>query len=229
MHYRFKKPLLYTLLSAVLIVLANCGGQSSTVPAPSQTTPAASNQPATIAPSPSPAASNPIATPSATASTPTVDTAGAVSLQGGRVTFKLPPGFTPMTAEEINLKFPPRGGNRPQYVYANDQRNVAIAITFSNARVSPQQLPELQTVIRKSLGQAFPNAEWKSEEMDTINSTPWVHLGFVSQAIDTKVHNDTYFTSFDGKMLGFNFNSTVAQYEANKSELQKTRDSIVVR
>lgn len=134
-----------------------------------------------------------------------------------------------MTTEEINFKFPQRGGNQPQYAYANADRNVAIAVTFSSARVTPQQLPELQQVIRKSIGQAFPTAEWKSEEMTTINNTPWAHLAFISQAIDTKIYNDAYFTSLDGKMLGINFNSTVEQYERNHSELQKTRDSIVVK
>lgn len=225
--YKLKKQLLYIVSSAFLLGLTSCGESRSTTvstPTPSQSAPA-------IAPSPSnPTASSPSASPNATASTPpTVDSAGTVALENGRVTFKLPPGFTPMTAEEINFKFPPRGANRPQYVYANPLRNVAIAVTFSKARLSPQQLPELKTVIRKTLGQAFPNADWKSEEMTTINNTSWAHLEFVSQAIDTKVHNDTYFTSFDGKLLGFNFNSTVEQYEGNKSGLQRTRDSIVVR
>ncbi|BAU11381.1 hypothetical protein LEP3755_18750 [Leptolyngbya sp. NIES-3755] len=226
-HYSFKNQLLYVLSPVLLIALTSCGGSQST------STPSASVQPS-IAPSPtnpivsSPTVSSPTAAPSVAAS-PTVDSSRAVSLENGRVTFTLPEGFTPMTTEEINLKFPPRGGNRPQYVYANADRNVAIAVTFSPAKVTPQQLPELQQVIRKSVGQAFPTAEWKTEEMTTINNTPWAHLAFISQAIDTKIYNDAYFTSLDGKMLGINFNSTVAQYEANRAELQKTRDSIVIK
>lgn len=55
-----------------------------------------------------------------------------------------------------------------------------------------------------------------------------MQLEFISRAIDTNIHNDTYFTSFDGKMLGFNFNSTVEQYGAHKAELLKSRDSIII-
>lgn len=55
-----------------------------------------------------------------------------------------------------------------------------------------------------------------------------MQLEFISRAIDTNIHNDTYFTSFDGKMLGFNFNSTVERYGAHKAELLKSRDSIII-
>lgn len=151
-----------------------------------------------------------------------------VSLKNGRVMFQLPVGFTEMTQDEIDLKFP-RGGHQPQHVYANPERNVSIAITFSLTDVLPHQLPELQTVLRASLGKLILSIKWKREEITKINTIPWVHLEFVTQAIDTKIHNDTYYTSFDGKMLGFNFNSTVEQYEANRVALEKTRDSIMIR
>jgi hypothetical protein len=37
-----------------------------------------------------------------------------------------------------------------------------------------------------------------------------------------------YMTSFDGKLLGFNFNSTIAQYEKYKDALVRSRNSIRV-
>jgi hypothetical protein len=151
-----------------------------------------------------------------------------ISLKNDRVTFTLPAEFTQMSAEEIDLKFP-RGGNRPDRVYANPARSVSIAVTFSPAQVTPQELPELKISLRQFLGKVFPSAEWKREEIISINNTPWIHLEFVTQAIDTQVNNDTYFTSFDGRMLGFNFNSTVKQYQFNRVALEKTRDSIRIR
>jgi hypothetical protein len=151
---------------------------------------------------------------------PQAPIADTVSLKDDRVMFNLPPEFTEMSADEIDSKFPP-GSHQPQHVYANPERSVSISVTCADEKVMPHQLPELQTVLRNSLGQVFLSAEWKREEIIRINQTPWIHLEFVSQAIDTQINNDTYFTSFDGRMLGFNFNATVEQYEANRAELEE--------
>ena len=163
------------------------------------------------------------------AASPTTNATKRVSLVGGRVSFVPPAGFTAMTGQEIALKFPNRGGNPPKYVYANQRRNVGVAITFSSARLSPKQLPELKNAMSKFLEQAMLNIKWITQGFVQINSLRWVQLEFISRAIDTNIHNDTYFTSFDGKMLGFNFNSTVEQYGAHKAELLKSRDSIIIK
>lgn len=81
----------------------------------------------------------------------------------------------------------------------------------------------------KFLEQAIPNIKWIKQGFTDINNVRWVQLEFISRAIDTKIHNETYFTSFDGKMLGFNFNSTVEQYDAHKAELSKSRNSITIK
>lgn len=158
-------------------------------------------------------------------SSPTTNTKNRVYLAGRRVSFVPPAGFTAMTPEEIASKFPPNG-NQPQYVYANKRRSVSVAITFSPARVSPEQLPELKNFLSKFLERVRPDIKWITQDFAVINKLRWIQLEFISSAIDTDIHNDAYFTSFDGKMLGFNFNSTVEQYDALCAELRKSRDSI---
>lgn len=224
---------LRSIAALPLLLLVGCGGEKTNT-----------NPPVAIQSS-SPEITNPTAAPSTpatqpaanlsqstasvdTTAAPVIDASGKVSLANGRVSFTLPSAFTPMTAEEIALKFPRRSGNQPQYVFANDRRNVAIAITFSSSRVRPSQLPELKTFIQRSITQTLPDTQWITQEITTINQASWAHLEFISRAIDTQIHNDTYLTSFNGKMLGFNFNSTVGQYNAVKTELNKTRDSIVI-
>lgn len=237
MQRDFKQPLLSAIATASLMLLASCGSGSTLTASPATpTAPATTTAPATP-PTQSTALNQSASAPATTqltaqpaASTGTSsDSSRRVSLENGRVSFVLPPGFTPMTADEIALKFPRRGGNQPQYAYANDRRSVAIAITFSSSAVSPQQLPELKDVLQRSIQQAIPNTQWLNQEIIQINSTSWAHLEFVSPAIDTNIHNDTYFTSFDGKMLGFNFNATVEQYGAFESALRQTRDSISIQ
>lgn len=159
---------------------------------------------------------------------PNNNTTTRVYLAEKRVSFVPPAGFTPMTAEEIALKFPKRGGNPPQYVYANERRSVSVAITFSPAQISPEQLPELKNFLPKFLELAIPEIKWITQDFAVINNIRWVQLEFISAAIDTKIHNDAYFTSFNGKMLGFNFNSTVEQYDAVSDQLRKSRDSITI-
>lgn len=161
-----------------------------------------------------------------TAKSPT-KTTQRVSLARGRVSFVPPAGFTAMTPQEIAIKFP-RGGSAPQHVYANERRSVAVAITFSQARISPQQLPELKIFLPKFLERAMPGIKWITQDFAVINNVRWIHLEFISRAIDSDIHNNAYFTSFDGKMLGFNFNSTVEQYDAMKAELHKSRNSITI-
>lgn len=151
-----------------------------------------------------------------------------VYLAGRRVSFVPPAGFTAMTPEEIALKFP-QGTNQPQPVYANKRRTVSVAITFSQAEISPEQLPELKNFLPKFLELAVPSIKWITQDFTMINKVRWIQLNFISKAIDTNIHNDAYFTSFNGKMLGFNFNSTVEQYDAVKAELRKSRDSIIIR
>jgi len=155
------------------------------------------------------------------------ETARRVYLADKRVSFVPPPGFTPMTAEEIALKFPDYD-RLPKYVYGNERRTVTVAITFSPANISPGQLPELKNFMVKFLTPVIPNIKWITQDFAVINNVRWVQLEFISQAIDTKIHNQIYLTSFQGRMLGFNFNSTVEKYDALKAELRKSRDSILV-
>ncbi|MBD2100662.1 hypothetical protein [Leptolyngbya sp. FACHB-261] len=158
--------------------------------------------------------------------TPTVSRDGRVELANGRISFVPPPGFTAMTSEEIAFKFP--RGNPPQYVYANERQSVSIAVTFSQSRVSPTELPKLKAAMEPLLERVIPGLQWRTRELVDINNTRWVRLEATSRAIDTDVRNDMYFTSFDGKMLGFNFNSTVEMDQAARADLLKSRDSIVV-
>jgi hypothetical protein len=149
-----------------------------------------------------------------------------VSLANGRVSFEPPTEFRAMTEEMIRFKFP--RGNPPTYVYANEKLNVSVAITFSPQPLSPSQLPELKAGMEQTLPRMVPGLKWLAREIVEINGTRWVHFELTSHAIDTDIHNHMYMTSFDGKLLGFNFNSTIAQYEKYKDALVRSRNSIRV-
>lgn len=217
--------------SVVLLLLTffGCGtsSPSSQAQAPQETTPSPETTTTPASEMTSPTQASPQAAPSASPNSSSAKESGRVYFANDRVSFVPPPGFTPMTEQEIALKFP--GNNRPQHVYANDRRSVAVAITFSNANLTPEQLPELKAVMEEFLQKAKPDLKWVERDLITLNGIRWVKLESTTKAIDTDIHNDMYFTSFDGKMLGFNFNSTVEMYDKAKADLQKSRDSITIK
>lgn len=150
-----------------------------------------------------------------------------VALADGKVSFVLPAGFQPMTEEQIQNKYP--RGNAPKHVFANDRQSVSIAVTFSPARLAPEQLDEFMQAMEQMLPQLAPDLKWQVKDFVVINGRRWGHFRFTTEAIDTNIMNDMYFTSFEGKALMINFNSAVSQYESVKSALEKSKNSIEVK
>jgi hypothetical protein len=153
--------------------------------------------------------------------------ANRVSFADGRVSFVPPPGFQSLTQEQIEKKYP--NANAPQHVFANETQSVSVAVNFSPARISPSQLPGLKESLEQAFSRMTPGLQWQTKEFLEINGTRWIHFKFTSNAIDTEIQNDMYVTSFDGKALFFNFNSTVGEYEEAKSILEESVNSIKVR
>lgn len=149
-----------------------------------------------------------------------------VSLEEGAITFDLPEGFTQLTAEQIATKYP-AGPSAPRYAFGTvPDIVVSVAVTFSPASVTPEQLPELRDAMAEMMPRLNPTIQVVAKEMVEINGRTWVHLESTSQAIDTQIHNHTFLTSFRGKMLGFNFNSTKEKYYEVREQLLQSSRSI---
>ena len=147
-----------------------------------------------------------------------------VTLGDRRVSFVPPAGFKQLTKEEIAKKY--FRGNPPQYVFGNQSLSVNVAVTFSNAKVSPEQLPEYKEAMEEMLPRLIPGLKWLTRELIEVDRRKWFHLELTSYAIDTDIHNHLYSTSFDGKALIFGFNSTVKEYPEMKESLEKSFRSI---
>jgi hypothetical protein len=142
----------------------------------------------------------------------------------GGVRFVLPPGYRALGKAEIARKF--SSDSAPQYVWAGDQKlSATIALTRDAMRVSPTELPLLQEPMRKSL-EADKTLQWLGRETIEINGQSWIHFEFITQAVDTRIYNDLYFTSWNGQLLIFNFNATLAQRALVTPLFHKCRDSV---
>jgi hypothetical protein len=145
-------------------------------------------------------------------------------LGDGRVSFIPPAGFKQLTKEEIAKKY--FRGNPPQYVFGNETLSVNVAVTFSNANVSSEQLPEYKEAMEELLPRLIPGLKWLKRELIEIDGRKWCHFELTSYALDTDIHNHLYSTSLDGKVLTFGFNSTVREYPQVKENLEESFRSI---
>jgi len=153
-----------------------------------------------------------------------------VQLRDGRISFVLPAGFKPMSKEDIALKFGRNGAAyAPEFAYSNERQNVSVAVTFGGSGFRAEQSDELKKFLEAQLERNIPGVEWIAREMITRNGTRWIHLHLRAKAIDTGVINDMYGTVFDGQLLMFNFNTTIAQYENYKESLRRSAETITVK
>jgi hypothetical protein len=153
-----------------------------------------------------------------------------VQLRDGRVSFVLPAEFKPMSKEAVKVKFGRKGAAfAPEFVYSNEQQNVSVAVGFAGSGFEAVQLDELKPFLEEQLKRNIPGVEWIEREIITRGGARWIRLHLKAQAIDTGIVNDMYFAKFDGQLLLFNFNSTIAQYEKYKESLLKSAQTITVK
>ncbi len=149
-----------------------------------------------------------------------------VNLFDGKLSFELPDGFSMMPKEIAKIKYPMEA-NRPKYIYSNSKTTTSIAINLTeSSSLQPQQLTEFRSLMEQSLARMIPGLRWIKKEFITLNGTEWARLELISNAIDTDIHNIMLMTSFEGKPLMFNFNSTKEEYSSVEKELNASILSI---
>jgi hypothetical protein len=141
------------------------------------------------------------------------------------VSFVPPQEFSRLSEEIISVKFPEAKG--PGIVYGNSRTTVSIAITYPPQRaLRPEQLPDFKSFMEPLIEKQKEGMQWLRKEFVEINGQRWIHFEFISQAVDTKIHNHMYLTSMDERVLMFNFNSTIEEYDGHKDALERSKDSI---
>jgi hypothetical protein len=151
---------------------------------------------------------------------------GRVSFANGKVSFIPPHDFERMTQEQIDLKFPK--GNGERFLFANEKMSVSCGVTFSPARIPPDQPEKIVEAFEKLLPRMIPGLIWQTREVVEINGVKWAHFRFIANAVDTEIQNDMFVTSFESKALIFAFNSTVSEYESVKTILENSKNTIKV-
>jgi hypothetical protein len=150
--------------------------------------------------------------------------AGQVTFASGKITFQPPEGFVALTREEIGRKYP--ATNPPEQVFAIERQGVSIAFDVLPMAFPPGPLAASLKQVAAGIGQSAPGMVWLKQEVVTFSGRSWMHLEFTHQAIDQRIHNHIYLTNFEGKILRFGMNSTVALYGKYQAALEKSRDTL---
>ncbi len=150
--------------------------------------------------------------------------AADVPFSNGTLQLTIPQSFTPLTEEEILLKFP-RNSKPPLVSYADSRRANTIAVTWSelNPKLTPSGLPSFKLFMKKNLERSIPNLKWVDHGLKQINDRHWVYLESRVPGIDVEIHNLMFFTDVKGDMLGINFTAPESNWEQYRLEV----DSII--
>jgi hypothetical protein len=135
-----------------------------------------------------------------------------------------PPGFTELTAEELAAKYPRAGA--PRRAVGNARRTTSIAYDLLDQRAPSSDLEAARKFFAAQYEQALPALKWVVNEVRQVGSRNWVHLEFTAAAADQDLHNIVLVSVYDGRVLIFNFNSTVVEFPAVDQALRASITSI---
>lgn len=144
----------------------------------------------------------------------------------GAAAFEAPAGFRALTQAEMERKFPnSTGGSR---AVGNASLGTTIIYGASASPLTEADLEDMQRSFTGMFEEASPGLEWIRNEIVQMNWKAWVYMEFTSEAVDTDIHNIVLFTTHQGQVVMFNFNSRSAEFEEYEEALRKSIDSIVL-
>ncbi|WP_430901002.1 MULTISPECIES: hypothetical protein [unclassified Paraflavitalea] len=120
------------------------------------------------------------------------------------VSIKMPVEWKPMPDYQIKIKYP--GSNPPKHVFSDKSGTISIAFNLTESKASPQVLEQYLNVLKKSLEDAYPSAEWQSSEITTINNKKVGVFKLLTPVKDDTIFNYFVFTDVNGKLLITTFN-----------------------
>lgn len=149
-----------------------------------------------------------------------------VDIPDTTVSFEPPAGFTALTREEIQAKYPKSSG--PGFVVGNKARTTSIAYDIKPIAIGDKDLPELMAAFGDRFQKSIPGLAWKERKLFERDGQRWVYLEMTSTAVDTDIHNIMLITPHDGKLLMFNFNSTREEFADVEASLRSSIASITL-
>lgn len=150
--------------------------------------------------------------------------AAEVKLPDSNISFTVPDEFQPFSQEIIEAKWPAR--NAPEWVIGSESTSTSIAYGLKSNDISNAPLGQLMEYMKKTMNRVGPGVQWLKTEVIEINGKYWVYLELTSNAINADIHNIMLITSYEKKMVMFNFNSTKEEFPIYEDSLRASIRSI---
>jgi hypothetical protein len=109
-----------------------------------------------------------------------------------------------------------------------DNAATTIAYDIKDSSLPAGKLDDTRKVFADTFTQTVPGIAWKENKLIQLGDREWIYFEFKSNAADTEINNIMLMTSFDGKMLVFNLNSTFADFKTHEPALRASIQSIRV-
>jgi len=127
----------------------------------------------------------------------------------GHISFVAPPGFNALPADWLAFKYPRAGA--PRQAVGNATLTTSIAYDLFEQRAPSQDLDALRRAVQENYAQ-LPNLRWVASDVRRVGDRDWAYMEFTAAASDEDIHNIVLLSVYDGRLLIFNFNSTVVEF-----------------
>ena len=149
-----------------------------------------------------------------------------ITFADNRVSFTPPPTFTPLDSESLAAKFPRTGA--PRHAIGNARRTTTIAYDQMDGPAPSDDLEKLRTVLLANFA-PLPNLRWVASDVRSVGQHRWAYVEFTAAGADQELHNIVLLTVSAGRLVMFNFNSTVAEFPKVERGLRASIASIKVQ
>ncbi|MCA0244719.1 MAG: hypothetical protein LCI02_28260 [Proteobacteria bacterium] len=143
------------------------------------------------------------------------------------VSFTVPDEFTTFSSDEIKQKWP-TSASPPSFAVGNPKRSTSIAYDLKANPLRAENLDQALKAFEAVFSRIVPGIVWKRREMVELAGRKWVMMELTSNAIDSDIYNIMLITSFRGRMLTLNFNSTKRDFEQMEPALRRSVASLKV-
>lgn len=140
------------------------------------------------------------------------------------VTLEPPEGFTALSQEEIDARYPL--STRPKYVIGNARRSTVVAFELKPSPLTDAELPEVLQALGQQLQQIVPGIEWIERKLTGLEGQRWIYLEFMSSVGGSNVHNIILGTPIAGRSLFVSFSSTKEEFPKVEEQLRRSLQSI---
>jgi hypothetical protein len=143
------------------------------------------------------------------------------SIINNKVELKVPKQLTKMSDEMWKVKY--HSKTRPIMVLTDDKGEVNLIADQNIQLLADEQLAAYNDFQIKQFKKTHPDMILRGSGIKTVNKKKIGFLKFTTSAVDQKVFNYYFFTSFEGKLLLFSFNCI----ESLRPTWEKTADQVV--